>query len=102
MDSTNILERLIETEKSSRELLVSAQAEIDLRMSEAKRKAEEERRQRREEAAKALEDAFLASKKSFLGEYEANLAAYQKSLDEKPSNNAAFSDLVKKILAAES
>jgi vacuolar-type H+-ATPase subunit H len=102
MDSTNILERLIETEKSSRELLDSAQAEIDQRMSEAKRKAEEERRLRREGAVKALEDDFSAAKKAALGEYEALVASYQASLDEKPSDNAAFSLLVKKILAAES
>lgn len=102
MDNEDILQKLIETERSSRELVEEAQARIDRRMSETKRKAEEERRRQREDAVKALEAELDATRGLIRDEYDSLLEAYQSSLDSRPSDQTAFSACLKRILSTES
>ncbi len=102
MDSSDILQRLIDTEKSSRERVESAQAEIDRRLSEAKRAVEEDKRLKREAAVKLLESELASAKRAAMDEYESLLDGYQASLEARPSDEAAFSALVARLLASDS
>jgi vacuolar-type H+-ATPase subunit H len=102
MENEDILKRLMETEKSSRELVSAAQAEVDRRLSEARRKAEEDARAAIESAVKALEAEYAEAKRVCQEEYRATIDAYSASLDDRPSNVKDFNALLSKICDMES
>ncbi len=102
MGDEDILQRLIDTEKASRDLLSQAQAEADSRLAEARRLADEGKRKALEASLRALEEGLEAAKAKARAEYEAELAAYASSLANRPIESEAFKICLEAIRRAES
>jgi vacuolar-type H+-ATPase subunit H len=97
-DANDVLQSLLDKEKEASSLVTDAQAEADRRLAAAEKKGREEYDAAFKAEADKLEADYNSQLAAETSRYNQNSEQYRAKLDALPVNQAAFSQMVDKLL----
>lgn len=94
------INHLLEVEKNASALINDAQVEADKRLLEARAKYNIEYKTKYDSIAAEMEKEYLKQHDEIEAKYKKEIEDYKASLENKPQNEKAFTDLLEKLILA--
>lgn len=94
------INHLLEVEKNASALINDAQIEADKRIQEARAKYNTEYKTKYDSIAASMESDYQKAHQEIEAKYKKEIEDYKVSLENKPQNQKAFTDLLEKIIFA--
>lgn len=97
-DEVSVIAHLLEIEKQASQILSAANITGDKNIAEAKIAADLEFKKKYSEKASGLQNEYEEKRKVIQSEHDGIIGQYKASVESKPQNTKAFSELMDKLL----